>query len=55
MLYVEIFMKVLAAIICNFGARGIVNKDISRDMGSAAEGQDSRAPACQDSFMKTSL
>ena len=25
------------------------NKDISRDMGSAAEGQDSRAPACQDS------
>ena len=27
-----------------------VNKDISRDMGSAAEGQDSRAPACQDSM-----
>ena len=26
------------------------NKDISRDMGSAAEGQDSRAPACQDSM-----
>ena len=26
-----------------------LNKGISRDMGSAAEGQDSRAPACQDS------
>ena len=25
------------------------NKGISRDMGSAAEGQDSRAPACQES------
>ena len=30
-------------------AISIQNKGISRDMGSAAEGQDSRAPACQDS------
>ena len=28
----------------------VKNKDISRDMGSATEGKDSRAPACQDSM-----
>ena len=28
---------------------------ISRDMGSAAEGQDSRAPSCQDYFRQTQI
>ena len=32
------------------GCKLCYNKGISRDMGSAAEGQDSRAPACQDSI-----